>query len=330
MKRLIAALLLVSSTALATTDVEKERARHLFDQGNALIDTGKYVEALDKFRSAYALWPNPKILLNIATTLRALGRNAEAADAYELYIASPDADPKRREDARAIRDSLDAGLGKLRVEPKTKMRVLVDGKLVSEGEAKTIRVEPGVHVVVGDADGASPISKSIAVAAGETRPVVLEVPVRPETSATPKSPAVPPPPVAADTTTQPSAPRRVGVFARADVDATFRGGIGAVGASYRFDRLEIGAAALLGGRRGGEALVTVFIFDGVIRPVILGALPVLFADGARIGARGGVGVHFDVGAPTLFVHASAAHFFSAPEGYSATYALLTAGAQLRF
>ena len=55
------------------------RARELFKQGNRLIEQARYVDALEKFEAAYATWQNPKIQLNIATTLRTLGRHAEAA-----------------------------------------------------------------------------------------------------------------------------------------------------------------------------------------------------------------------------------------------------------
>lgn len=327
MKRLIAALLLVTSTALATTDAEKERARALFDEGNALIDTGKYVDALDKFRAAYSLWPNAKILLNIGTTLRALGRNAEAADAYDKYVSAADVDPKRRDEAKSILESLDKAIGKLRIEPRGRLRILVDGKLIGDTDAPlTIRVEPGVHILVGE--GASAITQSIAVAAGETRTVELKI-----LAPTPPSEKVPPPPprVVDSKPHEPDEPKRFGITARADVDTTFRGAIGAIGVSYRLDRVEVSGNALVGARRGAEPMALIFIFDRVVRPVILAAAPMFFVDGLRVGARGGVGVHIDATASTtLFAHATAAHFFAAPAGFASTYALLSAGAQLRF
>jgi len=332
---ILCALLLWSAGAGATSDVDKERARTLFTDGNALIDKGKYVDALEKFRAAYALWPNAKILLNIGTTLRALGRNAEAADAYEKYIAAPDADPKKRDEAKSILDTLEKSIGKLLIEPRSRLRILVDGKLVAETDsALTIRVEPGVHVVLGDREGAAPVTQSIAVAAGETRSV--EIKLVETTSKEPTPTKEPPPAPVVDAPPRPLVPetvepRRLGVFARTDIDASFRGAVAAVGASYRLDRVELAAAALLGARKGGEPSAVVFLFDRAVRPVLLVAVPFFVVDGLRVGARGGVGLHIDANASTtLFAHASVAHFFAAPTHYTSTYGLFTAGAQLRF
>jgi hypothetical protein len=328
MKRLIAAILLVTSTAFATSDAEKERARKLFDEGNAAIDTGKYVDALEKFRGAYAIWPNAKILLNIATTLRALGRNAEAADAYEQYISAPDADPKKRDEVKGILETLDKTVGKLRLKPATKMRVLVDGRLIGDTDGiLTVRVEPGVHVVVCETTTA--FNQTISVAAGEVRTVELKTAEPEAKTAAPVSSSVVDQPT--KLIPEPPEPRRYAIMARADVDATFRGAVGALGVGYRWDRVEVGAAALLGARRGAEPYAALFITDRTVRPVIFAALPLFFVEGARVGARGGVGVHIDATATTtLFAHATAAHFFAPPAGFSSTYGLLTLGAELRF
>ena len=58
-------------------DASEREGRALFDKGNQRIKEGDFAGALEAFQSAYAKYPNVKILLNIGTTLRHLGRNVE-------------------------------------------------------------------------------------------------------------------------------------------------------------------------------------------------------------------------------------------------------------
>ena len=79
----IVAALCFATVAQADSQTE---ARALFKEGNRLLDAGDYVGALDMFKGAYSRWPNVKILLNLGTALRQLGRNVEAAEHYEKYL----------------------------------------------------------------------------------------------------------------------------------------------------------------------------------------------------------------------------------------------------
>jgi hypothetical protein len=210
MRRLWCALLLISlHAAPAVADVANKAARALFDEGNELAEKGKFVEALDRFRAAYALWANAKILLNIGTTLRQLGRNAEAADTYEKYLASPDADPKRLPEVKAALAETESKSSKLEITSKgKKRRVIVDGKLAGETDATiVVRVEPGSHTVLGDHETDNVITRNVAVAAGETRSVELSAAV----VAAPPPPAPRPPAPHEDKPTGSSTQRIVGM-----------------------------------------------------------------------------------------------------------------------
>src|SRR6202012_1609840 len=48
-----------------------------------------YDEALADFLEAYNRLPSPKILLDIASTLREMGRLAHAANTYQRYLTDP-------------------------------------------------------------------------------------------------------------------------------------------------------------------------------------------------------------------------------------------------
>ncbi len=174
----VCALACALAPRIAHADKATEsEARRLFSDGNERLESGDYVGALDKFRTAYGLWANAKILLNIGTALRQLGRNAEAADAYEDYLAHQDSDPKRKAEVTGILKQLEALLGKLQIsvnEPGA--RVIVDGKFVGESpQSILLRVEPGVHSVVAEKQGYAVAAVTVVVAAREGRDVDLKM-----------------------------------------------------------------------------------------------------------------------------------------------------------
>ena len=170
-----AGLLAASRSALAAPADEKA-ARALFKDGNTLLESGDFVGALDKFRAAYARWPNVKILLNMAAALRKLGRFAEAADTYAQWLADPTADPARRDEVTTLLGELDAKLARIRIpvsEPPR--RVTVDGRALPD-ETRELRVDPGAHVVIGEAPGSAPIVLKLELAAGESKDLEWIVP----------------------------------------------------------------------------------------------------------------------------------------------------------
>jgi hypothetical protein len=153
----------------------KTRALALLHEGNALVAEADFASALEKFQAAYALYPSAKPLINIGTSLRYLGRNADAARSYERYLAHPDADPKRRAELERILDEISLVTGLLRIEvdpPDTTVRV--DGHTVAgRASARTFRVDPGEHTVVGERPGFAPTVRTVKVERGTEQPVPL-------------------------------------------------------------------------------------------------------------------------------------------------------------
>ena len=179
-RALAAAILLGTSPALAaessaTLDANKKAAQQLLGEGNQLLGEGEDIAALEKFRGAYDRYPSPKILLNIGTTLRQLGRNVEAAVVYERYLRDPGADPARASDLRRILKEIDAIVGRIRIEtPEPLITVRLDGKLL-EGFASglSLRVEPGDHTVVASTMGFPPVVQFVTVSPREEHLVAL-------------------------------------------------------------------------------------------------------------------------------------------------------------
>ena len=103
----------------------------MFKKANHLLETGEFAKALELYREAYARFPSPKILINIGTALRSLGRDAEAAETYQRYLDDPGADPKRRDEVKQLLDELSAKLGRLRVDiDQPGAQLQLDGRAV--------------------------------------------------------------------------------------------------------------------------------------------------------------------------------------------------------
>jgi tetratricopeptide (TPR) repeat protein len=96
---LVAGLWLAPVTGTWADD--ESRAKELYQNGEALVRKGEYVEALSAFRAAIQEIRRPGIILSIAHTLRRLDQPEKALSHYEEYLAvwkkeSPGTDPPHR------------------------------------------------------------------------------------------------------------------------------------------------------------------------------------------------------------------------------------------
>jgi hypothetical protein len=160
-----------AATATATAakapakPADKRAAQKLLAQGNQLVGEGDYLGALEKFKAAHEKFSSPKILLNIGTTLRQLGRNVEAAEVYEGYLADPEHDVAREKDVKRVLAEIDAVVGRIAVsvdDPAATLRL--DGKQIEpfqKGESR--RLEPGEHTLMAEKPGSPPSVQSILV-----------------------------------------------------------------------------------------------------------------------------------------------------------------------
>jgi hypothetical protein len=151
-----------------------ERAHALFDQGVALTQEERWTEALDAFRASRALVERPSTLFNIATTLQRLGRNRDAIDAVDAFVAAADPvrDGAQIDQARALRVALRESLAEVTVHlrPGT-AEVFVDARPApareGETDARTVELDPGEHVIEARSPGFTSTSLSVTLAPGE-------------------------------------------------------------------------------------------------------------------------------------------------------------------
>lgn len=183
--RVTLSLVLLAGISMAADAVSEA----LFKDGKKKYEAGDYVAALQSFEQAYTRTSSPAALLSVGTTLKALGRFAEAADAYEAYLAHPAANPtKRAETERALAESLKS-VGTLQLDVQSGAKVSVDGRDVHRS---LVRVDPGPHVVVVDDGQGSPLTTQIGVTAGVSQVVSLRRAPAPAAVAVPTPPPAEP------------------------------------------------------------------------------------------------------------------------------------------
>ncbi len=173
---------------LSERDKAKARAQTLLTQGIDRLQTFEFQAALDFFVGAYNEYQSPKILLNIGATLLELGRNADAANTFQLYIEDPETKVDRLAEVKARLLALDEQLVVTRVvvEP-TSVDVSIDGgPWVPVGQRLLTRLTPGIHMLRGRKDGYAIGELTMNTFEGESRDVALKLevaaPALPDTS----------------------------------------------------------------------------------------------------------------------------------------------------
>jgi tetratricopeptide (TPR) repeat protein len=164
-----------SDAATSETDLLKQRAQQLLSEGNALAREGDFATAVVKFRTAYELYPSPKLLLNIGTSLRQLGQYAEALTIYEHYVVDPSADPERISELEGIMRELNGHVGRLIIDLDHRdAKLSIDGQLIREF-ARGVRLNPGPHVVLVEKATYLPGVERVHIRAGEVTEVSLSL-----------------------------------------------------------------------------------------------------------------------------------------------------------
>jgi hypothetical protein len=310
---------LVGGAALAQSQTEpppsvssSTEARQLFKDGNALFDAGRYEDALPKFEAAYAAWANPKILLNLATTLRALERSAAALQAYQRYSKEAQPSLERKAEVDAICSELLDRVATLRLGATAEgQSVTLDGKPLDAAVPSTLYLEPGEHVLV-SASGGGEQALRFAVQPGETRELAppRPAPVLDRVAETPPSPAEPS-----------TGSHRMAVLARADIDGRGRGVLGAAGLGYTLGASwQLAAGALLGKTLGAWVGLERFVGHGPLQLSLGVSAPTFFSGAAHVGLSLDAGVRWALFEELVFLRgrAAAVHFPSVPDGYSRT------------
>jgi len=168
----------ISSIAYADANGKALAARNP-DAGTALFPNGDHKGAIDAFRLAYANFPSPKILINIASALEALGRHAEAADAYDRFgvetAQSTDITNERKISASNALARLVKRVARLRLEVPGTAAVVLDGQPIILRNGRPTYVTPGIHRISASGDGFVTKVLDLELAAGEEKALAISL-----------------------------------------------------------------------------------------------------------------------------------------------------------
>lgn len=183
-------------TILVPDPAMRTAAQALMVEGVKQLQARSYDQALANFLEAYAKFPSPKILLNIGSTLRDMGRLSDAANTYQRYLDDPATGGDRVAEVEALLVELDARLTTLHVQvtPQGSDLSIDGGPFVPVQQWLVTRVRPGLHLVrIREGDRRAELT--IHGFEGEDKQVHVRVEAPPASSPTP-TPAPPPAPAA--------------------------------------------------------------------------------------------------------------------------------------
>ncbi len=175
------ALLLIALTARADEAADPTRraeASKLSVQGSAAWESGEYLSALADFEKAYSIFPSPNLRYNMGRALSDLGRDLEALEAFEEFMAkATDAPEKARGIAKAKIAVLEKRIARLSISCSIGgAQITVDGRIIGKAPlTQNVRVDPRAHQVSAELAGYAP---GLAVASprpGETIEIRLQL-----------------------------------------------------------------------------------------------------------------------------------------------------------
>jgi tetratricopeptide (TPR) repeat protein len=143
-----------SAPPAALAGQDKEKALVLLAEGNQKLDEGNYVEALARFKAAFAAYGSPRLHYNLAQTLNELDRPVEALRHYEQFVAGVPQDemPAQWSTASEQIFKLQGRIASLALQCNLAgVAVIIDG--VDAGTtplAAPVRLLPGRHIVILD------------------------------------------------------------------------------------------------------------------------------------------------------------------------------------
>lgn len=112
MGRLLVVALVVAGLVAASREAgaqgtgarQSAAARAHYDRGLRQYEVGNYEKALEEFRAAHVLKPDPAFIFNAAQCLRRLGKSSDALLLYRRYLGLDPASPNRAEVEKRIRE----------------------------------------------------------------------------------------------------------------------------------------------------------------------------------------------------------------------------------
>ena len=330
-------------TETAPTRASRERARALHADGLAAFDRAAYEEALESFRNAHREWENPKLLINIASCLRALGRPGAAATHYVLYLQAVGASGSRFQEIRLTLRQLEGDAARVVFrDPRGIERAWLDGELTNLVADQEIWLEAGTHTIIVQRAQQRPVARRVALERGEVLyPEIQEL--QREPAIAPPLPALPRRLAARAQVSEASLaptkaahhaakdPRPILVSSRVDVDGTGKGAMAAAGMGYDATTfLRATAGGLLGSRPGFWVGLELAPLAGPLSPILGVSCPTFYAASLHPGVSVELGARYAISARfSTFARVGVVHFPDAPVGYAATVLVPAAGVDVR-
>lgn len=153
-----------------------------YSAGRLLFEDGDYAGALAKFRYAYSLSKEPRLLWNMATCEKEQHHYANATQLINQYLLDGAAiiTPARRAEVEATRDTLSSFVSPLKLTgAPSQYRLYVDGKAAQHSEALPLNLDLGLHTLRVEAPGFEPAELRIDVPGKQ--PVEALVTLKPAT-----------------------------------------------------------------------------------------------------------------------------------------------------
>jgi hypothetical protein len=173
-----------------------EQARQLFNEGLRFVEDEDWSQAEDRFRRVLALRSSHVASYNLASALVHLGRLVESSELLRVVLRDPAVDANTRDASQQLLTEIEPRIGSLTIRitgDASNASLSVDDKPLELAAAmQAVSVDPGVHHVVLQRDGAVLAQRNVAV--GGDAPlqadVTLELAPRiaPETAVTRSEP----------------------------------------------------------------------------------------------------------------------------------------------
>src|SRR3954470_24941645 len=171
MTRIAAALALLSLLAgVARAEPPDVAARQKVQRASELLEQGNATEALVLLQEAYALVPDPSHLYNLSVAYQAAGRDGEAVEGFERFLADArDVAPTSLEDARTQVERLRPRLVAIDVHcEESGATIRLDGRdRAVTPAARPLWTAPGAHRLTVEKPGFVTFEAPVSAAAGE-------------------------------------------------------------------------------------------------------------------------------------------------------------------
>lgn len=176
-----------SRASAEPSEADRNKARQLMIDGDALAQASDYAAALPKYEAADALMNVPTTGLAVARTQAALGKLVEARDKALQVSRLPEQSGEpgvfrsARQEAAQLAASLEPRIPSLRVVVEgapggTRVRIAIDGREIPPAAAKLPRkLNPGKHTVVASADGYADAREELSIAESAKEEVTLRL-----------------------------------------------------------------------------------------------------------------------------------------------------------